>query len=342
MYPSISYNDKNFDKKLINRIKRDGLVVVTDIFQDDQCDKYVSDIVESFEQLGTNIDRNNLEKTWTQYNLPPQTRAGLFQTLVSNFPTVWKIRSNNKIKKIYQTLYTNFRGENQNDFMVSGDAINVKPGTVGPYDSERDWAHIDQTCYDDTYQCVQGQAVLTNTSACFVASPKSHLLYNGIRSKFNLDENKTNWFRIPEDKINYVEKKLASIGGQYQIPILAPKGSCIFWLSTTIHSARLQTEREEPTANMWDGWRCVVYVCYRPKSEFTSRQINSRIDAYNNNRTTNHWGKLFPKKPGNYHLYNIQRHPTIMSAIDNPIEVYDRIGKPELSDRQLALIGLIN
>ena len=338
MYPNVSYDDVDFRKKVIAMIKRDGFVVVTDVFSDDQCDEHVSNIVGSFEQLGTGIDRANVEETWTRYNLPPQTRAGLFQALASNFPTVWQIRSNDKIRRIFQTMYTNFRGDSQDDFIVSGDGINAKPGIVGPYGKKKDWAHIDQTCYEDTYQCVQGQVVLTDTTACFVASPKSHLLYDDIRIRFNMAENKRNWFRLSDGQIDYVKKRLVKIGGQYQIPILAPKGSCIFWLSTTIHSARLQTECEDGP-NDWDGWRCIVYVCYRPKSEFNTREINNRIKAYNENRTTNHWGKLFGKKPGSFHLYNDPRHPDIMEMIDNPILVYDRVDKPRLNNVQKRLIG---
>ena len=340
MYPSISYDDDDFFDKLLVNIKRDGLVVVTNVFDVDECDNLVNDIVAVFENLGTGIDRNKIEKTWTPYNLPPQTRAGLFQALMSNLEPVWQIRSNRKIGKIFRKFYSDFRGEPQRDFIVTGDGINVKPNNVGPYDKGNDWAHIDQTCYDDVYQCVQGQAVLTNTSACLVASPKSHLLYDYIRSKFGLEEMDSNWFRIPEASISSIKKKLEKIGGQYQIPILALKGSCIFWLSSLIHAARLQLGPEKSIQNEWDGWRCVVYVCYRPLSEFTHRQLNTRINAYKNNRTTNHWGKLFSKKPGSFHMYKIKKHPVIESMLDDPIRVYDAIGKPTLDNTQKILIGL--
>ena len=37
------------------------------------------------------------------------------------------------------------------------------------------------------------------------------------------------------------------------------------------------------------GWRGVVYVCYRPKSEFSFDELRVLEDCLRNNRGTNHW-----------------------------------------------------
>ena len=50
-------------------------------------------------------------------------------------------------------------------------------------------------------------------------------------------------------------------GGAFQVPILAPRGSVILWLSSTLHSAKVQ----DPPGSVplpkspWTDWRCVVY-----------------------------------------------------------------------------------
>jgi len=92
-YRSLSITDKDFDRKLVEMYKEDGLAVITDVFSEAECQASVDEILEYFEKLGTGIDRNRLKETWTNYNLPPQTRAGLFQALVSNIPAVWNLRS---------------------------------------------------------------------------------------------------------------------------------------------------------------------------------------------------------------------------------------------------------
>ncbi len=56
------------------------------------------------------------------------------------------------------------------DFSTSMDGINVRPH-MAPYQNGKDWAHIDQTIPNNPFLCVQGQVILSDTSACFRASP---------------------------------------------------------------------------------------------------------------------------------------------------------------------------
>jgi hypothetical protein len=340
MYPSISFTDPIFSKKLIKAFRSDGLAVVTDVLTKAECNKYMDRIIRGFVKLGTGIDKDDLESTWTTYNLPPQTRPGLFQALVSNFPAVWSIRSHSNIQTIFKTLYDDLRGEEQDEFVVSGDGINIKPGFIGPFDNGRDWPHLDQTIPNDIFKCIQGQAVLTNTSASFVASPGSHLVFDKILKKLGVDS-KTNWLKFTPDQIDQVRPIVLKEGGQWQVPILAPAGSFIVWASTTIHSAKLQNKETRPnTKDKYYGWRGVIYVSYRPKSEFSQAQISKRIGAFELNRTTNHWSThWFGKRPGNRYLYLEKRHPEIESMLDNPLVVYEKVGIPNLTQEQNNLIG---
>lgn len=343
MYPSVSFTDPKFAKKIIRKFKSDGVVVITDVFTKSTCDKYMNRIINNFVKLDTGIDKDDISNTWIPYNLPPQTRPGLFQALVSNFPAVWSIRSHPNVRSIFEILYSDLRGEQITDFIVSSDGINIKPGCIGPYTkpSSVDWPHLDQTIPNDIYKCIQGQAVLTNTSASFVASPGSHLVFDRILKKLKIDS-KSNWLKFTPDNIDVVKKMVLKAGGQWQIPILAPAGSFIIWSSTTIHSARLQSKCIMPTTkDIYRGWRGVVYVSYRPKSEFTNAQLLKRISAYELNRSTNHWAThLFSKKPGGRYLYVNPRHPNIEAMLDDPELVYEKIGMINLNDVQNSLIGL--
>lgn len=343
MYQSISFNDVNFKQKLVNEYKENGLVVINDVFTDNECDNLMDGIITSFEQLGTGIDKNKLE-TWTTYNTPPQTRPGLFQSLVSNLKEVWTIRSHNNVRTIFEMLYSDVRGKPIKDFMVSGDGINIRPN-INPIhkSTSNDWPHVDQTIRNDVYRCIQGQAVLTNTTASFVASPKSHLIFDKLLDKLKIDENdKSNWLKFDKIQTKIANLMIKELKGQWQIPILSKKGSFIVWSSTLIHSAKLQDKIELPSlTDKYLGWRGVVYVCYRPTSEFTSKEIKKRIDVYENNRTTNHWGtKMFPKTPGGRYLYIDKRHSVIEEMIKDPLKVYQKIGKPILNNEEKKLLNL--
>ena len=121
MYPSISYNDGNFFEKLVQEFQEKGIVVINDIMTNEECDLIVDSIVDDFCNLGSGISKDNISGTWIDKNLPPQTRPGLFQALVGNLSSVWTIRTHGKIKSIFQRLYSHLRGQQIDDFIVSGD-----------------------------------------------------------------------------------------------------------------------------------------------------------------------------------------------------------------------------
>ncbi len=334
MYQSVSFQEPAFIEKCITLFEQDGFCVIQDVFTNSECNNWIHSIMDFFESLGTGIDRTNLTKTWISENLP-QTRTGLFQALVSNIQAVWDIRSHLNVQKIFQIIYSHLHEKDVTNFIVSNDGINICPNGVGRSDG-KDWAHVDQTIRNMI--CVQGQAVLSNTTACFRASPGSHKIYNEIMDyeKVALDDI-TNWHKI--EKMQEIRKKIELIGGQWQIPILAPSGSFIIWSSKTIHSARLAIRIEEPSkTDIWLGLRAIVYVCYRPRDEFTREEIAKRANVVADNRTTNHAStKIFAKKPGNFRM---KYHPKIEELIKNPRLVY-RFSPLKLDVTQKRLAGII-
>ena len=217
------------------------------------------------------------------------------KTPFSNLHNVWEIRQNTNIAKIYVMLYSLFRHKSFDigDLLVSGDAINVR-STALPLSDGRDWAHLDQRKLNDLYKCIQGQVVLNDSSASFVCSPKSHLIFNDFLSSYNKESSKLNdqWWLLKGKEKKDAKERIESVGGHWQIPIEAKAGSLILWLSTTIHSARVQTIRHSETPfNPYNGWRGVVYVCYHLKFEIPSELIIQRYEAFIKNIGTNHWGQ---------------------------------------------------
>ncbi len=141
MYPSVSFHDPEFASKCIDRYEREGFCVIQDVFEPTECTTWLDSILQFFVSLGSGIDLARLEDTWIQERLPPQTRAGLFQALISNIPAVWDVRSHPNVQVIFKILYSHFRGEEIKDFIVSGDGINIHPNKL-PSRPVPDWAHL--------------------------------------------------------------------------------------------------------------------------------------------------------------------------------------------------------
>lgn len=254
---------------------------------------------------------------------------------------MWNVRANKNVRKVFEIIYSGLRKHKISEFIVSGDGINIRPGNIGPYSPGKpDWAHLDQTTTNDIYECVQGQLVLTNTSASFVATPGSHMYFLEIIKKLKVKTN-TNWLKFNAEQLKIIKKITKKL--EWQIPINAEKGSMIIWTSSLIHSAKLQNKKENPTKqDKYHGWRGVIYVCYRPLEDFTEKQIEKRQKCYEENRHTNHWStKIMPKIPGGRWASTIERHENISNMLNDPTIVYNYIGEPILNKRQKRLLGFL-
>ena len=333
---TLSLNDPLLEEKLPNMFREHGTVIITDVFTKKFCAEKMDEIVFSFENLGTGVDRNRLVETWTRDNLPPQTRPGMFQTIMGHIQPVWDIRGHPNVRRIFEVIYSNLRGKPTTDFITSFDGMTVVPNEVGPYHNpnKNDWAHLDQTMRDETFKCVQGQAVLTRTTAAFRCTPGSCHIYGDLLDIEGVDEkDKSDWckFKKTKEVQAYCEEKKL----QWQIPMVAPRGSFIIWSSSTVHSAKYADKKRKPRKrDPWRGWRGVVYVCYRPREELTKRAAKKREKYLVENRLTNHWAeRVFAKTPGGRYLYIEPRADEIEHLQQDPEDLYYMLGEPEVDQR---------
>src|SRR3989338_1995138 len=329
-YTTLSYN-KDWKTIIKEKFMGDGMIVIEDVIDSKECDRYMDEIVESIEKLGTGVDRNDI-KTWKQELLPPMTRPGLFQSLITNSKPVWELRVNERIKEIFEFLYCKLKDKKYIELVVSQDGINIHPNGWGKYhknDIKSDWAHLDITQKDAIYKCLQGQIVLYNTTAGFRASPKSHKCLNEIleMKKKYIKNEKDNWLKFLQttDEVENIKKIIEREGGEWQIPVIAKKGSLIIWTSALIHSAKNPDYAEQKKSDdPWLGWRGVVYICYRPKSEYSAIQLKKKTKYLVENRTMNHWSlKVFPVNPIGRYMGSSKFHHTISKCLDDPKTVYD-------------------
>lgn len=339
---------------IASALKKDGVVVVTGAFSKRECDDSVESIVSSMERLGSGVSRTELETTWEDGNrLPPQTRPGLFQTLVGCFRAPWEIRTHKNVARTFYALYARLRGERavRKGLVVTHDGINLRPPGLGPFyteDPDKDWPHLDQTKSSNVFDCIQGQVVLTNTTAAFRCTPGSHHAYPAIIRRICPADKKSSNFLTLKNSKDDIHDILSNDCGfddldqRWQIPIRVPPGSIILWLSSLIHSACTQAEPDlarrltpdglgdTPTpTDPWRGWRCVVYVSLRAE---TPDAVLQRLDkCTRENRLTNHTGtRLFAVRPGGRYLYTrdkeAARHERIRAYLSDPTLVHAAIG----------------
>eukprot|EP00009_Paramoeba_aestuarina_P017443 CAMPEP_0201527818 /NCGR_PEP_ID=MMETSP0161_2-20130828/36451_1 /ASSEMBLY_ACC=CAM_ASM_000251 /TAXON_ID=180227 /ORGANISM="Neoparamoeba aestuarina, Strain SoJaBio B1-5/56/2" /LENGTH=199 /DNA_ID=CAMNT_0047928807 /DNA_START=225 /DNA_END=824 /DNA_ORIENTATION=- len=143
----------------------------------------------------------------------------------------------------------------------------------------------------------------------------------------NIPHNETsNWLKF--DKKNYETYKecIEEVGGQWQVPIRANKGSVILWTSSTVHSAMIQQKETQygPLKNdPWADWRFVVYTCYRPKTDVPEKKRKKHEERLEKckveYRVTNHWGeKMFPKK---MFRDRCEREPSLAEIVNDPTKM---------------------
>jgi hypothetical protein len=336
--------------RVVEVLREYGVAVVTEVFAPDQCDHWMSSIVDGICKINPQINSSSysqLLETWTDYNLFPQTGSGLLQRGYSFLG--WPVRGAPIIEEIFKEAFSVLRGKPISQTITSIDGVFIRP-PIAPFHGADtpDWAHLDQTASSDVFQCIQAQVVLCDTTAGFRCSPKSFLVFEEILKRYNKLGDPGNWFMFRKEYYQDIRSLVESVGGAWQIPIIAPKGSMIFWLSSTIHSAKYADESSVQSLinkgidpeHPWDLWRGVVYVCQRPKDEVDQETLHQLQIAYENNLSTNHWGKPFKPIPNRFKPNRF--HPDIVRYLADPALVFDIPGlaKPALSEREKALIGL--
>ena len=304
-----------------------GVCVIPNVFSDSECDKWMKDILLSMEKISGNEVNHNFPEEWCGNKLPIPVKYGCYQHVFNNLRPVWEIRRDPRLKEIFGAVYSEVRGKRVNEFVCSLDGINIQPN-VQRDDISKDKLspHCDQSGRDDIFKCVQGQVVLTNTTASFVASPKSHKHFIEVMEVAGIPDAGLKGARFDDRQIeNIMKQVLLPNNLQFQVPIKAPKGSVIIWPSTTIHSAISSSVKEAPAKDdPFKGWRGVVYVCYRPKSEFNPAQLNTLKDCLKHNRGTNHWStRVFPLQSETRRKQIQNLTPMTRKVSEDPELVYD-------------------
>eukprot|EP00050_Salpingoeca_kvevrii_P012539 m.23372 g.23372 ORF g.23372 m.23372 type:complete len:342 (-) comp4107_c0_seq1:93-1118(-) len=341
MARSVEFGSEDWATAGADILREDGVLVLHNVLPDAECEQKMESLVGHLRALNPALTRK--PSTWTPGNLPSGPRSGLFQSLVSHFPTVWELRADERVRSIFTEMYSALRGRRVEDYVVSLDGINVRPPARPFHRPDEDWAHLDQTVRNDIFSCIQGQVVLSNSTACFRCSPKSHLVFEEVLDAAGCN-NDRQWCLFHKSLYPELRRLIEGVGGQWQIPVEAPRGSVILWLSSVIHSARLQLPGSEvdPT-DCWSQWRGVVYICYRPLEDVDEAHIGRLRKCFKENRSTNHWGtKIFPLNTRS-RRDSVSPHASIARLLKDPTAVYEIRGlRPPNTPAVRALLGYLD
>ena len=335
-YSRITIDAKDIDIDNLKQImEKYGVCIIENYFENP--DQYVDDIFDWFTSISSTLTED--PESWSIYNTPsgPNSRFGMYKSLVGHCPTVYKLRE--EVYPLYTLLH------NEEKLITSIDGMSFYPPTQTYMKKTKDWPHIDQFKTSDEI-CYQSQCVLTDTNASFVCTPGSHKLFDHIKANY---ESKMDWLSFDKQKIDELKQMLSEYAKEeydellynWQIPIVAPKGSLILWYSNTIHSSRPQTEfdfSEKITGSRFEGWRCVVYVCQRKKENFTKRNLTTIKRCVTEGRMTNHWGKNMNPKYENF-FNRDTKSDEMLNLLDDPSKIITPI--ENMSELTLKLTGIV-
>jgi hypothetical protein len=195
----------------------------------------------------------------------------------------WEIRCNNKIRKIFETIWET------SELCVSFDGTCYIPKGLKKKNSI--WTHTDQSPKKKGIHCYQGFVSLTsNEKTTIVVYEKSHLLHEKYMKDYNLNHNK-DWIIIEKEYLNKIQdsKKILNI----------KKGSVVIWDSRTFHQNQWGDETED---------RLISYISYLPKKYCSDKMKEKRMKYFIEKRTTSHWAyplrvnSLQPQTYGNEKL----------------------------------------
>lgn len=289
----------NIDE-ISDTLKKYGVAIVPNLLNDIECNEVIDgmwDYLEHITKKGKYKIKRNDNKSWKNYTKLLFKHSMLMQHWnIGQAQYIWNLRQNKKIVDIFAKLYN----VNRNDLLVSFDGASTHfPSEITKigWNTQTKY-HCDQSFTRNNFECIQSwiNAFDTNVGdATLSFLEKSHLYHEEFKKYKDIDD-KSDWYVLGtnyDDNVKFYLDK-----GCKEKKIKCPKGSLVLWDSRTIHCGTGPL-RERLTEN----FRCVVYLCYLPRSLISNAHLRKKQKAFNELRTTNHNPckiKLFSKEPRSY------------------------------------------
>ena len=307
---------------ILETIKEHGVAIIPSLLNEEERNNMNNGMWSFLEYITSEfeipIDRNN-KKTWRSfYNLYPMHSMLIQHWNIGHAQHVWDLRQNPKIVDVFAKIWD----VNREDLLTSFDAssFHFPPEETNRGYFKNTWLHCDQSYTRNDFECVQSWVTgydVNEDDATLLFLENSHKYHKDFKNNFNI-EKKDDWYQLNDIEINFYKSK-----GCNEKRISCPAGSMVLWDSRTIHCGVEPIKGRKQT-----NFRNVSYICMMPRKLATLANIDKKIKALNNLRTTTHWAhrtKLFSKMPRTY---------------GGPIPNVKQINPPVLNELGKKLAGL--
>ena len=310
-------------EQLRTTLNKYGVAIIPSVLNESECSNMLNGMWDYFEHISNNwvqpITRTNTNSWKEIFRLYPLHSMLIQYWNVGHAQVSWDVRQNPKIVDIF----AHFWGCSNEELLVSFDGLsfNLPPEiTKRGWNKDYTWFHTDQSYTRNNFECMQSWVTSLDVNpgdATLAFMEGSNNFHNMLATQFNISD-KMDWYKLTKE----MEKFYLYKGCMYK-KIKCPKGSMVFWDSRTIHcGVEAMKERSEPNI------RSIVYLCYTPRSQCNKKNLEKKVKAFNELRTTSHWPhkpKLFGKNPRTYGC---------------ELPVITNINAPILSELGLKLAGI--
>lgn len=286
-------------ERLKHTLTKYGVAVIPNVLDSKECEASLSEMWGFFEKITTKFNpplKRNMPNTYKSfYDLCPLHSMLIQHHGIGQAQFAWTLRQNPKIVKIFADFYQ----VKPKELLVSfdGASLHLPPEITNKgYYRGNDWYHTDQSPLRPNFECIQSFITLNDIEpgdATLSFLEGSHQHHKEFSQEFKLND-ASDWHKLDDtQKQFYINKK--------ECPpkkIAAPKGSLVLWDSRTMHCGS-----ESIKGRLNPKIRAVVYLCYHPRSYISNADLNKKLKAHQELRTTNHYPakpKLFPKVPRTY------------------------------------------
>lgn len=303
--------DCNHLLSTVNTVKQTldeyGVAIIPSLLDANECDNLFNGMWDFLEHVTANfqvpIDRNN-ESSWKSYkNLYPLHGMLLQHWGIGHAQAIWDVRQNKKIIDVFSRIWKTKKLLTSFD----GASFQFPPEKTNFGWHHNDWYHVDQSFKRNGFECVQSWVTALDVNvndATLSVYEKSHEMHGDFPCE---SPSSSDWYKFKPDELKFYSDTCE------ERFICCPKGSMVLWDSRTVHAGRGCVKRDTP------NFRCVAYVCMKPSLCISQKQIEKKIKAFNELRTTSHWPdkiKLFPVHPRTYgaEIPNVQPiNPPVLS-----------------------------
>ena len=278
------------------KLQECGVAIIPNLLNEQECEDMKNGMWDYLEHISTNFQtpiRRNNPQSWKELKqLYPKHSMLIQQWGIGHAQFIWNLRQNPKILNAFSTIWDVPASELVVSF--DGASFHMPPETTGAgWFKGKSWFHSDQSYLRNDFECIQSWVTAYDVNqgdATLAFLEGSNRYHTDFKNHFNIVQ-KDDWFLVNEEQFNYYT---VTKGCPVKY-IKCPKGSLVLWDSRTIHCGQ-EAMKERPVPNQ----RCVAYLCYMPRANVSTKNLQKKIKAFEELRTTNHWPnkpKLFPTKP---------------------------------------------